>query len=94
MSQQPSYGAKSSRGSGQIDTVVLGADPRWQALVHYFDTNCDGLVDLIGYDMQGAGMPERYSPPPEPLRLASLASELVTALQDGTIPYPQLRLCR
>lgn len=92
--QQPAYGAKSSRGSGQIDTVVLGADPRWQALVHYFDTNCDGLVDLIGYDVQGAGMPERYSPPPEPLHIATLASELVAALQGGTIPYPQLRVCR
>ena len=91
--KQPSYGAKSSRGSGQIDTVVLGANPQWKALVHYFDTNCDGLIDLIGYDEQGAGRPERYSPPPELLRLASLASELVTALQDGTIPYPQLRLC-
>ena len=62
--EQPSYGAKSSRGSGQIDTVVLGADPRWQALVHYFDTNCDGLVDLIGYDARGEGRPERYSPSP------------------------------
>ena len=92
--QQPSYGAKSSEGAGQIDTVVLGADPQWQALVHYFDTNCDGLIDLVGYDAQGVGTPERFSPPPEPLRLAGLAGELVTALQDGTIPYPQLRLCR
>jgi S1-C subfamily serine protease len=91
--EQPSYGAKSSRGSGQIDTVVLGEDPKWQALVHYFDTNCDGLVDLIGHDARGGGPPERYSPPPKPLHLATLASELVTAFQDGTIPYPQLRLC-
>jgi len=92
--EQPSYGAKSSGGSGRIDTVVIGADPQWQALVHYFDTNCDGLVDLIGYDAQGGGTPERYSPPPEPIRLASLASELVTALQDGAIPYPQLQVCQ
>jgi len=90
----PSYAAKGSRAAARIDTVVVSADPQWQTLVYYFDTDCDGVIDLLGYDTRGDGTLERYGSPPEPLRMASLVQELVVAFQDGTIPYPQIQPCQ
>ena len=37
---------------------------------------------------------ERYGPPPQPLRIVSLAKELVAALQEGTILYSQVQACK
>ena len=51
------------------------------------------MIDLGGYDTDGDGTIERYGPPPQPLRIVSLAKELVAALHDGTIPYPQVETC-
>lgn len=89
----PSYAAKGSGASTQIDTIIVGADPQWQALVYYLDTDCDGAVDLVGYDTEGDGKLERYDPPSEPVRVIDLAQELVAALRDGTIPYSQVQTC-
>jgi S1-C subfamily serine protease len=91
--QHPAYAAKGSKTSAKIDTIVIGADPQWQALVYYFDTNCDGVIDLVGYDMEGNGKLERYSSPSEPLRVADLVREFASALQDGAIPYSQVQVC-
>jgi S1-C subfamily serine protease len=91
--QHLAYAAKGSKTPTRIDTIVVGADPQWQVLVYHFDTDCDGVIDLLGYDMEGDGTIERYNPPPQPQRLANLARELVSALQDGTIPYSQVQAC-
>ena len=92
--EQPVYAAKGSVTSTKIDTVVQAADPQWQSLVYYFDRDCDGKIDLIGFDSNGDGTIDRYDLPREPFPLASLARELAQALQQGIIPYPQLRMCR
>jgi hypothetical protein len=91
--QHPAYAAKGSKTSARIDIVVVGADPQWQVLVYYFDTNCDGVIDLVGSDMDGDGKLERYGSPPEPLRVVDLVREFVSALQDGAIPYSQVQVC-
>jgi len=62
--------------------------------VYYLDTNCDGVIDLVGYDLEGNGRLERYGPPPQPQRLAQLARELAEALTDSIIPYSQVRMCQ
>lgn len=88
------YSAKGSRTPMQIDTIIQGADPQWQSLVYYFDADCDGEIDLIGFDSNGDGIIDRYDLPREPFPLASLAPELMQALQQGTMPYSQLRMCQ
>jgi hypothetical protein len=80
--------------STKIDTVVQGGDPQWQSLAYYVDGDCDGKIDLIGYDANGDGTIDRYRLPEGHLQVASLAKELAQALQQGTIPYPQLRVCQ
>ncbi len=52
------------------------------------------MIDLVGYDTDGDGTIERYGPPPQPLRIVSLAKELVAALQEGTILYSQVQACK
>ncbi len=92
--QHLAYAAKGSKTLAQIDTVVVGADPQWRTLVYYLDTNCDGIVDLIGYDTEGNGHLERYGTPPQPERLAQLARELVAALTAGLVSYSQIQICQ
>ncbi len=92
--RQPAYAAKGQINALQIDTVVQSADPQWQTLVYYFDTNCDGSIDLIGYSTAGDGTIDRYDSPPQALRIADLAQELLEAFQQGTIPYSQVQICQ
>ena len=92
--KQLAYSARGSETPTQIDTVIQGADPEWQSLVYYFDIDCNGEIDLIGFDADGDGVVDRYGLPQEPFPLASLAQELTQALQQGTIPYSQLRVCQ
>jgi S1-C subfamily serine protease len=92
--KQLAYSAKGSRTPTQIDTVIQGADPEWRSLLYYFDADCDGWIDLIGFDSDADSVVDRYDLPHEPFPLASLAQELTQALQEGTIPYSQLRMCR
>jgi len=75
-------------------TIVQTLSPHEQLSINYFDTDCDGVIDLVGYDTDGDGTIERYGPPPQPLRIVSLAKELVAALQEGTILYSQVQACK
>ena len=77
----------------QLDVVTVGADPEWKTLTHYFDLNCNGLIDVIGRDTDGDGEIDRHRPPAQDFALASLAPEFDQALQRGALPYPELRLC-
>lgn len=91
---RPAYAATGRTNPLQIDTVIRGTDPGWQSLVYYFDVDCDGTVDLIGYGSAGTGALDRYDQPAQRLALADLAAELAQALDRRTLPYPQVRLCR
>lgn len=73
---------------------MIREDLKEKALVYYFDLDCDGTVDLIGYDSGGDGVLDRYDLPQGPLRIAGLAKELTQSIQQLIIPYPQLRICR
>lgn len=77
----------------QLDTVIW-QDTQSGVWTYAFDPECDGNVNVLGYDVDGDGEVDRYSAPAEPLRIADLAKELVQALQQGVIPYPQVRVCR
>ena len=92
--KQLAYSAIGSQTPTRIDTIIQGADPQWRSLVYYFDADCDGTIDLIGFDSNGDGIIDRYDLPREPFPLASLAPELVQAFQQSVIPYPQLRMCQ
>ncbi len=85
--------AKGSKSMTQIDTVIQeGSQPKtW---VYYSDLDCDGKVDLIGYDVNGDDIVDRYDLPQKPVRIVDLAGELVQALRKGIVPYPQLHVCQ
>ncbi|MGH7960315.1 MAG: hypothetical protein ACRERD_00630, partial [Candidatus Binatia bacterium] len=87
------YVAKGDRIATQIDTI-LQEDPASKLLTFYFDLDCDGKIDLIGFDSIGNGTPDRYDLPQGSLKMTDLATELVQAFQQGIIPYSQLRMCR
>jgi len=91
---RPAYAAIGRMNPLQIDTIIRNADSGGQSLAYYFDANCDGTVDLIGYGSAGSGVPDRYDRPTQPLTLADLAAELAQALDRQTLPYPQMQLCR
>lgn len=77
----------------QLDTVIW-QDAQSGMWTYAFDPECDGNVNVLGYDVDGDGEVDRYSAPAEPLRIAELAKELVQAIQQGVIPYPQVQVCR
>ena len=91
--QEAAYAAMGSAEKTRIDTVIKSDGPGWTTLLYYFDTDCDGTIDLIGRAAEGSDEIESYQLPEEPLRLSTLASELVTALRQGKIPYTQIRFC-
>jgi len=84
--------AAASRGTA-LDTVIRGADPQWVSLTYDIDTNCDGMIDLVGYSSGGDGMIDRYDRP-QSLRIADLTTALRDALANGTIPYSQVHVCQ
>ena len=92
--EHPSYAATGSVTGTEINTVIQGGDPQWRSLAYYFDVDCDGKIDLIGYSSKGDGTIDRYRLPEGPLQVAGLAKDLAQALQQHLIPYPQLRVCR
>jgi hypothetical protein len=59
---------------------------------YYFDTNYDGLIDLIGYSVAKGGI-ERYDKPQTSLTIAMLAKEFIQAVQAGKSHFPQLQGC-
>ncbi len=87
------YAALGSVRKAQIDTIIKPEDPTWGSRVYYFDTDCDGQVDLIGRDQPGSQGIETYQHPREPLQLSVLGSELATALKQHKIPYSQVHFC-
>lgn len=72
----------------------MNQDSGSQGLAYYIDTNCDGIVDLIAYQKAGSDTIDSYQRPVSQIRLDSIAIDLATALENGTIPYRQVKLCR
>jgi S1-C subfamily serine protease len=89
-----SYMALASRRGGPIDTVALSPDGLWRTQWHYMDTNCDGLLDLVGHLSSGSKDFESYRRPERKLYLNEMASELLSGLKTGKIPYPNIRVCQ
>src|SRR5262249_6390532 len=80
--QRPAaYMAVDSLATGAIDTVIRSQGPQGQRLQYYIDADCNGTVDLIGYQRQGSATIESYQVPPKPLRLVTLAKELDSAIK-------------
>lgn len=89
-----SYMALASRRGGPIDTVALSPDGLWRTQWHYMDTNCDGLFDLVGHLSAGSKNFESYRRPERKLYLHEMASELISGLKSGKIPYSRLGVCQ
>jgi S1-C subfamily serine protease len=90
----PEYAVMGASTKDKLDTVFKGVDPKWQQVVYYYDLNCDGVVDLIGYSSAESGKIDRYQRPDTKIRLDSLAPEVARAFETGLIPYHQVKFCR
>jgi hypothetical protein len=58
------------------------------------DTDCDGIIDLIGLQKAGEEDIGSYRKPKKIMYTKSLAREIDQALKAGKIPYPQIRVCQ
>ncbi len=89
-----SYAILHPRNSGQINTVIISEGQQWKSLWYYMDTDCDGIVDLIGHQYVGENEIQRYRRPTKRVAIVTLAKELDTAIKKRQIPYPGLRICQ
>jgi hypothetical protein len=89
----PFYGAMDSRRSGRIDTVIISAGDN-RGDYWYMDQNCDGYVDLVGFQYPKSDQIDSYQVPSKPIRIDELAQELDRGLRLGRIPYRQLSVCK
>jgi S1-C subfamily serine protease len=89
----PEYAVMGASTKDKLDTVFKGVDPKWQQVVYYYDLNCDGVVDLIGYSSAGSSKIDRYQRPDTEIRLDSLAPDVARAFETGLIPYHQVKFC-
>jgi len=93
--KNPIYIAMDSDTSGKVGKIDLirknvGSD--WKIAEAYVDADCDGTVDVIEKYIDGERVSSRLPPPN--LRVISLAKEINTALNNGRIPYRELRVCQ
>ncbi|HXZ87989.1 MAG TPA: serine protease [Candidatus Binataceae bacterium] len=88
----PLYSASGRMNRLAIDTIVKPQGPGLHSLTYYFDSKCDGQIDLVGYSDNGSTI-ERYERPTQKVSVASLAPEMVRALRAHIIPYPKLHFC-
>lgn len=92
----PSYVAMDPDGVNRINmvTVTTSKDNKWQDLLHLMDTDCDGIIDLIGQQKAGEEDIGSYRRPHKKIYIKSIAGELDQALKSGKIPYQQIRVCQ
>jgi hypothetical protein len=74
--------------------VTISKEDKWQELLHLMDTDCDGIIDLIGLQKAGEEDIESYQRPSKTIYIKSIAGELDQALKTGIIPYPQISVCQ
>ncbi len=91
--EHSAYVALDSKCRGVIDTVIL-REKQKRKNVYYFDTDCDGIVDVIGLQYDGKKEIDSYKKPSKRISIRSLAKELDVALKNKKIPFPSLRICQ
>ena len=90
----PLYMATDAMRTGQVNTVTISEDQKWESLWHYMDVDCDGIVDLIGHQFAGKEDIDSYRKPSKILHLKKMAKEFNSALEGRQIPYPKLQVCQ
>lgn len=88
------YVAGGATDKTRIDTVIVRDESKPSQLVYYFDSDCDGKVDVVAHGSTESEEIEGYELPSENLRVSSLARDLADALARGAIPYRQVRVCQ
>lgn len=92
--KKAAYAALDSKGRGVIDTIILTGKQTGKNIWYYFDTDCDGIVDMIGHQYVGKKEIDNYRKPSQEIAISSLAKELDAAIKKRKIPYPELRVCQ
>ena len=88
------YAVKAVRTPTQVDTVIVPDDSPAKSFRYYFDTDCDGVVDLIGQASHSSGKIENYERPTQTIQLSSLAEEFIAAVHAQTLGHKELRVCQ
>ena len=91
---QIDYGARGSRTTNEINTLILGLDKEGVTIHYFVDTDCNGTIDLVGSKRRGSNKVDNYRRPKSPMRLDSWTPDLDYALKRGIIPYRGMRLCQ
>jgi S1-C subfamily serine protease len=92
-SQAWMYSALASQGAGRVDSIMKGGGSS-PTIFHYHDFDCDGIVDLIGYQPAGSKTIASYQVPQENVSMVMLASELDRAFRGGPMAFPVVRICQ
>jgi S1-C subfamily serine protease len=87
------YAVKALRTPTRVDTVIVTDGSPATTFLYNFDTDCDGVVDLIGQASGPSGKIERYERPTHAVPLSSLAEEFVAAVRAQTLGHNELRIC-
>jgi len=87
------YIMRGSKSKLQLDTLIETSDLNPNEVVWKFDTNCNGLIDLFGYQPVGSLKIERYAAPPGTFFLSARGKELYEALNQRKLPYPAVQFC-
>ncbi len=88
------YVVKALRTPTQVDTVIVIEDSPAKSFHCYFDTDCDGVVDLIGQASDSSGKIERYERATRSVQLSRLAEEFVAAVRAQTLGHKELSVCQ
>jgi S1-C subfamily serine protease len=86
------YAAIDIDHNGSIDTAMVKNTKRG-GYSYAVDTDCDGLVDVLGHQPEGSESIETFAQPVEIMALPDLIRELDFALKARLIPHPSLRVC-
>lgn len=78
----------------QLDMVFQASSTVPGEIDWYVDSDCDGMVDVLGYQAVGSDKIERYGYPPEPYPISSQAKELHQALMNYQIPLSSVQFCQ
>ncbi len=93
--ETPAYALQGMRNRLQIDVVFAATrleQNAEQSVVYYIDSNCDGVIDLLGLDANVDDIIDKYARPGQVAELADLAPEFAQAVANRSIPYSNVKL--